>query len=180
MPLLRARTLPSSSTLTTVLGLTHCSGLTGLESVGETLDGKQLLLLTITDPSTGPHDAKPAFWCDANTHAGEVVGCQCCLHLIHTLLNGWDAGDPATKRLLATSTVYVLPRISPDGAEYMLTTPYSCRSSPVLFDPSDKSPGWVADDLDGNGSCLLMRQPDPAGDTKVWPQPPPLPPVGGQ
>ena len=163
-----------------MLGLTHCSGLTGLESVGETLDGKQLLLLTITDPSTGPHDAKPAFWCDANTHAGEVVGCQCCLHLIHTLLNGWDAGDPATKRLLATSTVYVLPRISPDGAEYMLTTPYSCRSSPVLFDPSDKSPGWVADDLDGNGSCLLMRQPDPAGDTKVWPQPPPLPPVGGQ
>jgi murein tripeptide amidase MpaA len=139
--------------------------LTALESIGETADGKQLLLLTLTDPSTGSHDTKPAFWCDANTHAGEVVGCQCCLHLIHTLLSGWDAGDPATKSLLGTSTVYVLPRISPDGSEYMLTTPYSCRSSPVLFDPSEQ-PGWIAEDVNGDGACLLMRQVDPAGDSK--------------
>ena len=139
--------------------------LTALESIGETTDGKQLLLLTITDPTTGAHDTKPAFWCDANTHAGEVVGCQCCLHLIRTLLSGWDQGDTATKRLLASSTVYVLPRISPDGSEYMLTTPYSCRSSPVLFDPSD-TPGWVAQDVDDNNACLLMRMEDPAGDTK--------------
>jgi hypothetical protein len=136
-----------------------------LESIGAASDGKELLLLTLTDAETGAHASKPAFWCDANTHAGEVVGCECCLHLIHKLVSGWAEGDAATRQLLATTTIYVLPQISPDGAEYMLTTPYSCRSSPVLFD-AGSIPGWVAEDVDGNGSCLLMRQADPAGDTK--------------
>ena len=69
--------------------------------------------------------------------------------------------------LIATSTVYVLPRISADGAEYIMTTPYSCRSSPVLLDPSYLPPGFVADDVDGNGECVLMRQRDPSGTVKI-------------
>ena len=59
--------------------------------------------------------------------------------------------------MLGSSTAYVLPRISPDGAEFMLTTPFSCRSSPIKMDPLD-FPGFVADDVDGNGKCLMMRQ----------------------
>jgi hypothetical protein len=137
-----------------------------IESVGATLDDKQLWLLTITDSSTGTHDSKPAFWCDGNTHAGEVTGTQCCLHLIHTIFSKLDEKDPVMTDMIASSTVYVLPRISADGAEYMLTTPYSCRSSPVLLDPLE-TPGFVADDLDGDGACVLMRKPDPAGTTKT-------------
>ena len=93
---------------------------TAIESVGATLDGKQLWLLTITDHRTGEHGTKPAFWCDGNTHAGEVTGTQCCLHLIHTIFSRLDAGDPAMAEMIATSTVYVLPRISADGAECLL------------------------------------------------------------
>lgn len=51
-----------------------------LESIGETLDGKELLLLSITDHSTGAHSSKPAFWCDGNTHAGEVTGTEWYAH----------------------------------------------------------------------------------------------------
>lgn len=137
-----------------------------IESIGATLDGKQLWLLTITDHSTGTHDTKPAFWCDGNTHAGEVTGTECCLHLIHTIFSQLDSGDPSMTDMVSSSTIYVLPRISADGAEYMLTTPYSCRSSPVLLDPLE-TPGFVADDIDGNGACVLMRRPDPAGTTKL-------------
>ena len=39
----------------------------------------------------------------------------------------------------------------------MLTTPFSCRSSPVRLEPRDY-PGFVADDVDANGKCLLMRK----------------------
>eukprot|EP01043_Picozoa_sp_COSAG02_P036651 COSAG02_NODE_2699_length_8207_cov_2.313518_3_plen_371_part_00 len=78
-----------------------------------------------------------------------------------------DAGDPVMADLMGTSTVYVLPRISADGAEYIMTTPYSCRSSPVLLDPSYFPPGFVADDVDGNGECVLMRQKDPSGTVKI-------------
>ena len=99
-------------------------------------------------------------------HAGEVTGCEACLDLVHTLLHKWAAGDSWTREVLGCSTVYVVPRISPDGAEYNLSTPYSCRSSPVQLDPKDAGPGFVARDVDGNGKCLMMRQKDPAGPYK--------------
>ena len=35
--------------------------------------------------------------------------------------------------------------------------PFSCRSSPVRLEPRDY-PGFVADDVDANGKCLLMRK----------------------
>ena len=140
--------------------------LCSLSTLGQATDGKQVWLLTLCDDSTGTHETKPAFWCDGNMHAGEVTGCEAALHLIETLLAQWDAADSWTKAVLSTSTVYVLPRMSPDGAEFMLTTPFSCRSSPVTLEPTDY-PGFVADDVDGNGKCLLMRQPDPAGPFKA-------------
>ena len=56
-------------------------------------------------------------WCDGNTHAGEVTGCQACLHFIDDIVTKWEAGDSWTKDVMASSTLYVLPRVSPDGAE---------------------------------------------------------------
>ena len=48
-----------------------------LTSIGESLEGRALWLLTLTDPATGPHETKPAMWVDANTHAGEVCRPAC-------------------------------------------------------------------------------------------------------
>ena len=50
-------------------------------------------------------------------HLAQVTGTQACLHLIHTLLTQHAAGDKRTQTLLASSTVYVLPRLCADGAE---------------------------------------------------------------
>jgi murein tripeptide amidase MpaA len=86
-------------------------------SIGRTTEGRDLWLLTLTDASTGAAHTKPAFWCDGNTHAGEVTGTECCLHLIETLLGGHAAGDKATVALLAGATVYVVPRVLVDGAD---------------------------------------------------------------
>jgi murein tripeptide amidase MpaA len=145
--------------------------LCSLESLGQAADGKEVWMLTINDASTGAACDKPAFWLDANMHAGEVTGCEAALHFVGTLLGRWDAEDEWTRAVLAEAACLVVPRISPDGAEFMLTTPYSCRSSPVQLDPLD-FPGFVADDVDGNGKCLLMRQEDPAGAYKASEQDP--------
>lgn len=136
----------------------------GSETTGP---GHPLWLLTLTDASTGPHLSKPAFWCDGNTHAGEVTGTQACLHLAHTLLSGWGAGDERTKALMASSTVYILPRISADGAEMYLTTPFTCRSSPMFFPEPEPSPGLQPKDMTGDGDLLLMRMVHSAGSFKV-------------
>eukprot|EP01044_Picomonas_judraskeda_P018398 COSAG03_NODE_3643_length_1901_cov_1.774695_2_plen_103_part_01 len=72
---------------------------TELESIGQTLDGKALLLLTITDARTGPHGSKPAFWCDGNTHASEITGTECCLHMTNQIFERLDSGDPVSLSL---------------------------------------------------------------------------------
>ena len=76
---------------------------------------------------------------DGNTHAGEVTGCEACLHFLYTLLSDYAAGDPSTLEMLRTSTIYVVPKVSPDGAELYLTSAYSLRASPILW-PNAASP----------------------------------------
>jgi murein tripeptide amidase MpaA len=114
--------------------------LCAVESIGAAADGKDVWLLTITDAASGPHDSKPAFWCDGNMHAGEVTGCEACLHFVETLLAQWDGAEPWARDVLRASTVYVLPRISPDGAAIetgaappvRLTRSVLCRESPPM------------------------------------------------
>ena len=50
-----------------------------LESIGASPEGRELWLLTLTDRRTGGHETKPGFWCEANTHAGEVTGTEAAL-----------------------------------------------------------------------------------------------------
>jgi hypothetical protein len=137
-----------------------------LESIGQSVEGRELWLLTITDQATGNHASKPAFWVEANTHAGEVTGTEAALHFVDTLLAQHADGDYATAQLLRTSTIYALPRISVDGAELYLTTPFSVRSSPLIFPGAEHVPGLVPRDIDGNGELLVMRVADPAGGFK--------------
>ena len=60
--------------------------LCSVESLGSAADGKDVWLLTLNNASTGAAKDKPALWVDGNMHAGEVTGCEACLHLIETLL----------------------------------------------------------------------------------------------
>jgi murein tripeptide amidase MpaA len=134
-----------------------------LESLGSSSEGRAIPILTITDSTTGSHDSKPAFWIDGNTHAGEVTGCEACLHFVDTLLRRCKAADPQVVQLLECSSIYVVPRISPDGAELYLTTPHTLRASTVLWPNATSPPGFLACDLDGSGDILTMKVPDRAG-----------------
>ena len=53
-----------------------------VESIGRSHEGRDLWLATVTDRATGPHDAKPAHWVDANIHATELTGSVAALHLL--------------------------------------------------------------------------------------------------
>ena len=53
-----------------------------LSSAGVTVEGKQIWAVTLSDKSGLPASAKPAFYMDGNTHAGEVSGSMACMHMI--------------------------------------------------------------------------------------------------
>ena len=145
-----------------------------LGSIGTSTEGRDLMIVTVTDSSTGAAASKPAFWLDGNTHAGEVTGCEACLHFLHALLSDYAGGDASTKLMLATSAIYVVPRVSPDGAELYLTTEHSLRASTILWPNAEPPPGFQTEDMTGNGEALLMRIKDPVGSFKVCPEDPRL------
>jgi murein tripeptide amidase MpaA len=140
-------------------------GLCELVSAGESREGRSIWLLEITNHRTGPAAEKPAFWVDGNTHAGEVTGSMCALYLIQTLLEGHGQNDLIT-RLLDEQTFYVLPRLSPDGAERYLNTPHTLRASTRPWPEPEEEPGLHAQDLDGDGHIVQMRVEDPNGEWK--------------
>lgn len=137
-----------------------------ISSIGQSREGREILLAEITNKNTGPAHDKPAFWVDGNTHAGEVTGSMCALHLIQTLLTGHGTDERIT-RLLDEQTFYVLPRLSPDGAERYLTTPHTLRASTRPWPEQEPDPGLQPDDLDGDGHIVQMRVADPNGEWRV-------------
>ena len=134
--------------------------------IGESYEGREILLAEITQQSTGPAGEKPAFWVDGNTHAGEVTGSMAALYLIETLLTGYDEDETIT-RLLDQQTFYILPRLSPDGAERYLTTPHNLRATVRPWPDPEEQPGLHPEDLDGDGHIVQMRTEDPAGEWRV-------------
>ncbi len=133
-----------------------------IESLGKSLEGRELWLVTLTNQQTGPDLEKPAYWIDANTHAAEVTGPTVALYTIWSYLTRYGSDEQVT-RLLDRSAVYILPRISVDGAERYLTTPYFLRSSTRIYPYQDEQDGLYPEDLDGDGEILTMRIQDPFG-----------------
>ncbi|GAC1380638.1 MAG: M14 family metallopeptidase [Ktedonobacteraceae bacterium] len=136
-----------------------------LESIGKSLEGRELWLVTLTNQQTGPAIEKPAYWIDGNTHAGEVTGSTVALYTIWSYLTNYGTDEKIT-RVLDRCAIYVLPRLSVDGAERYLTTPYYLRSSTRPYPYEDERDGLYEEDIDGNGLILDMRIKDPNGPWK--------------
>lgn len=137
-----------------------------LERYGTSHEGRPLLLVTVTDASTGAHDTKPAHWVDANIHSVEVTGGVAALYLLHHLVAEFRAGDPTVAEAVRTRTFYVVPRVNPDGVDAALAASPRYRRSSMRSWPwrdGHRWPGLVEEDIDGDGRVLSMRIEDPYG-----------------
>ena len=142
--------------------------LASIESIGQSAEGRQIWCLTLTNSATGKASSKPAMYVDGNHHAGELVGSMVCLYTVDYLLSNYGS-CPKVTRLLDTAAFYVIPRVTPDGAERFLTTPESLRSVPRYYPflEWEELDGLYPDDVDGDGQILLMRVKDPSGEWKA-------------
>ncbi len=138
-------------------------GLATLASIGESRRGRAIWCVTLTNPATGPADAKPAFHIDANNHGEEVITSAVALYTIDTLLRAYGS-DPEVTELLDTRTVYVIPRLNPDGAEICLTTPYRTVGNGRYLPWEEHATGLHPEDVDGDGRVLQMLVPDAKGE----------------
>ena len=139
-----------------------------LESIGKSFEGRDIWIVTVTDFSTGDPLHKPAFWADGNIHASELSASAAVLMILQKLLNGFGS-DPEITKLLKTRTMYLVPRISPDGAEWaMESPPRIVRSSVRKYPyPEEDIEGLERKDLDGDGRILSIRIKDSNGPWKI-------------
>lgn len=140
--------------------------LTRLKSIGTTPQGRQIWMFSIGADLSAP---KPAAWVDGNMHAAELAGSSVALAIAEDVLRV-HLGEPLAhvagpvQEALRHIHMHVVPRMSPDGAEAVLTTGAYVRSVPREARANREAPRWLAHDMDGDGLALVMRQEDPTGE----------------
>ncbi|MCW5806480.1 MAG: peptidase M14 [Deltaproteobacteria bacterium] len=144
----------------------HFPGVCRLRSLAKTPEGRDVWLLVI---GADPDRVRPAAWVDGNIHAAELAGSSVALSIAEDVLRlhlepeAVDLPAPLAERLRDV-LFYVVPRISPDGAECILRTGRSLRSVPRDARVERGQPRWIPGDVDGDGRALAMRVQDPGGE----------------
>jgi hypothetical protein len=130
-----------------------------LYSVGQSLEGREIWQVTITNQRTGPHTDKAAFFIEGGRHAGEISGIEATLYFINHVLTNYGKDEAVTK-LVDTKALYAKPHNNPDGASLYHYTAQTLRSS---VRPTDNDGDGLLDedageDLDGDGFIRQMRK----------------------
>jgi len=134
-----------------------------LGSLGKSREGREMRLLVITDYSTGDPEDKPGYLIYGNIHATELAGTHAALYAAQQLLIDHENSD-----LLKNVAFYIIPRLNPDGAEFVVATSGPVRSR---TDRSEPEPNTLyPKDMNGDGLILSMRQEHPDGTSAIDPE----------
>ena len=110
--------------------------LTRLESIGKSVEGRDIWLLAVSDFKTGDPNRKPAMYIDGNIHSNEIQGAEFSLYTAWYLTEMFDELD-FIEELLKDKTFYIVPTINPDARDNFMkepNTPHSPRSGMLVLD----------------------------------------------
>ncbi|MGM0670493.1 MAG: M14 family zinc carboxypeptidase, partial [Gemmatimonadota bacterium] len=131
-----------------------------LSSMGNSYGGRELWVMTINNPDTGPEMNKAGMFIEADVHGNEVQGSEVCLYTIWYLMENYDR-NPEIRRLVDERVFYIVPTINPDGRDFFLYgTGSGARTGhvPVDSDGDGLFDEDGPDDLNGNGVIEQIRK----------------------
>ncbi|MBS0009939.1 MAG: hypothetical protein KFF49_00915, partial [Bacteroidales bacterium] len=142
-----------------------------LGSIGKSRMGREQLLLTISNKSTGSHTEKTAMWVDGAIHGNEVNGITCSLYLAWYLLTRYDY-DPYVNKLVNKYTFYILPGLNVDANNSYVEYPNTAHNPRETYRPEDNDGDGLYDedqteDVDGDGELSYIYREDPEGDLRL-------------
>ena len=149
----------------------HHPDIASLESLGQTIEGRDVWMLQIGNPAGVPLEQRPALLIAANLEGDQLVGSELALATAHHLLHEY-ASDEVIKALVDEHVFYIVPRVNPDGAErYFAAVKGDVKKNTRPYDDDNDArvDEDAPDDLNGDGLITVMRVPDPAGAYMVHP-----------
>ncbi|HKK42615.1 MAG TPA: M14 family metallopeptidase, partial [Bacteroidales bacterium] len=148
-------------------------GLVTMESIGKSYQGRDIIVLTITDKSVLKPDEKPGFWIDGNIHSVELQGTEFALYTAWYLCEMHDENE-FIRQLLKDKTFYIAPTINPDAREYFTNVGMPPRSgmAPRDNDRDGKYDEDGYDDLNNDKNISQMRRKNHNGRYKEDPKDP--------
>ncbi len=138
-----------------------------LTRIGVSLEGRDLLVLTIGNSKQASMSDKPAMWIDGAVHANEIQAAETVLYTAWYLTKAYGSNRPLTE-LVDRCSFHLMPLVNPDNRDVWLegpATPNTQRSNrrPVDQDRDGQIDEDGPDDLDGDGSITQMWKRDPLG-----------------
>lgn len=144
------------------------SQLATLKSIAKTAGGKDIWMLTI---GTGNTDQKPGIAVVGGVEGNHLLGMELAIGFAEKLLQGADTDS--VKQILAKTSFYIFPNMSPDAMEqYFAPLQYERQGNAVQTD--DDRDGKLNedgyDDLDKNGKIGFMRIESVIGEYRLNPE----------
>lgn len=141
-----------------------------LTTIGESWGGREMKMMTINNPETGPESSKAGMFIEANVHGNEIQGGEVVVYTIWYLMENYDRLSEI-QRLVDERVFYLIPSVNPDGRDYFLgETGSGARTGHVPVD-SDGDGLFDEDgpnDLNGNGVIEQIRKYVPGeGDFRI-------------
>lgn len=148
--------------------------LLSIQSLGKSIGGKEMWLVTLNNRKTGNDTEKGAMFIDGNIHGNEIQAGETILYSIWYLTKSYGKIERLTK-LVDERAFYFLPMENPDGRTVWFegpSTPHYLRGG---IKPTDNDHDGLYDedgydDLDGDGSITSMWVRDPLGRYKRDPK----------
>lgn len=87
-----------------------------LSSIGQSVEGRELWVMRITEDPNTDKPGKPKFKYVGNMHGDETVSRQVLIYLVEYLLSKYGE-DPRITELVNSTDIYIMPSMNPDGFE---------------------------------------------------------------
>ncbi len=140
--------------------------ITQLSSIGKTLKGKDIWMLRISGEKGSEPDVKQALLICGNLEGDHVIGSEVALGIAEYLINNYGKDEEVTQTL-DRRTLYIVPRLNPDGAELFFAKTLIEHQGNLR--PRDDDYDWLidedgAEDLNNDGMITWMRVKDKEGE----------------
>ena len=141
------------------------ANLVKLESIGKTLEKRDIWALQIANPAGNPVGGRPALLIAANLEGDHLIGSEIALGIADHLLKNYSA-NANIKQRLDNCVIYIIPRVNPDAAERMWAPVKTVQRANLKPDDEDHDGRIDEDgpeDLNKDGIITVMRVKDPNG-----------------